>query len=521
MYKLFLIFLFSLNIFASSINFSEKEENYLKNKKEITMCVDPDWKPFEIINEQGQHEGIAADLITLISKRLNINIKLITSKTWEETLNYSKNKKCDLLSFVNDTPKRREWLIFTEPIFEDPNVLVARNEYPMIEDLSKIKASIALPKGTAMYEKFSKDFPNLVFIPVDSEEEAFNLVENKKVDLTLRSLIVTAYTIKKEGLFNLKIVGKPSPYSNKLRIGVLKEEPILRDILNKGVSTITQKDVDKIINNHVSIEVNTINYYSIGFWIISLSFVIMGLILLWNHLLRKEVKKELEKNLIQAELLFQNKKEAELGKLIANISHQWRDSLTKISYINLTTLAKLKLKQKITDEELTKSSNKIEESLDFMSQTMQNFLDFYKPSVNQINFDIKESIKSAISIINTKIKNHDLIINYEIKDKLSILSIRNQWMQIWINLINNSINQAIKKNISNPMINIIIEKDSIIFEDNCGGFEENVLNAFNENRLNGLGLKMCKDILKKDGWKVEITNTKIGTSIKIYKNEIK
>jgi signal transduction histidine kinase len=424
-----------------------------------------------------------------------------------------------LLSFVNDTKKRREWLIFTEPIFEDPNVLIARNEYPLIEDLTKIKASIALPKGTSIYEKFSKDFPNLVYILVDSEEKAFDLVENKKADLTLRSLVITAYTIKKEGLFNLKIVGKPSNYLNKLRIGVLKDEIILMEILNKGISTITQKDTDNIINNHVSIKINTINSYSIGFWIFLCLVILMSLIFLWNCLLREKVKKELEKNMMQSKLLFQNKKQAELGKLIANISHQWRDSLTKISYINLTILLKLKLKLRVTEDELEKSSNEIEKSLDFMSETMQNFLDFYKPSSNYINFDIKESIKSSISIINTKVKNHNLVINYNTKDSISILAIRNQWMQIWINLINNSINQAIKQNISIPIINITIKNNSIIFEDNCGGFEKEILDNFNKNKFTGLGLKMVKDILTKDNWKLLIKNKNNGAFIKIYKAE--
>lgn len=501
----------------NTIELTASQKEYLKNKKEITMCVDPDWEPFEIINKEGKHEGIAADLIKIIVKKLNLNIRLIQTKTWEETLEYSKSKKCDILSFLNETPERKKWLTFTEPIFEDPNVLVARAETPMIKDLSKIKASIALPKGTAMFERFSKDFPNLIFIPVDSENEAFNLVESKKADLTLRSLIVTAYTIKKDGLFNLKIVGKPLEYSNYLRIGVIKEEEILKDILNRAIVTITQNDVNEIVNKHVLIEVNNINYFTIGFWIFMALLFIMLIVLLWNYLLRKEVKKELEKNLIQAELLFQNKKEAELGKLIANISHQWRDSLTKISYINLTTIAKLKLKQEITENYIEKSTNEIEQSLDFMSDTMQNFLDYYKPYVNPIKFDIFESIKSSTSIINTKIRNHNLVINYNIKENLSIIAVRNQWMQVWINLISNSINQAIKENISNPIINITIRKNSILLEDNCKGFTEEILENFSKNRLNGLGLKMCKDIVLKDGWKFTIMNTQKGALIKIFK----
>lgn len=39
--------------------------------------------------------------------------------------------------------------------------------------------------------------------------------------------------------------------------------------------------------------------------------------------------------------MFQQNKKAELGNLIGNISHQWRDSLTKIGYINLNLRARI------------------------------------------------------------------------------------------------------------------------------------------------------------------------------------
>lgn len=77
---LFLLFLCFSYLFSKDIILDENEKNYLKNKKIITMCVDPDWEPFEKINKAGFHEGISADIIKLISDKLNITIKLIPTK---------------------------------------------------------------------------------------------------------------------------------------------------------------------------------------------------------------------------------------------------------------------------------------------------------------------------------------------------------------------------------------------------------------------------------------------------------
>ena len=502
-----------------NIDLTLEEKNYLKNKEEITMCVDPDLEPFEIINKNGVHEGISADLINLISKKLDIKIRLIPTKTWEETLNFSKEKKCDILSFLNETPKRKEWLNFTNPIFEDPNVIVGRNEFDNIEDLSKLQnKTIAIPKGTAMYERFEKDFPNLIIIPVETENEAFSLVENKKADMTVRSLIIAAYTIKKENLFNLKILAKPLEYKNQLRIGVIKEEPILVNILNKGIKNITKKEHEYIINTHVSIKIPE-NYKYLTIFIYSLFFIILItiLILFWNYQLRKRIEIEIKKNTEQQNIMFQQNKKAELGNLIGNISHQWRDSLTKIGYINLNLRARILQKKEISNEFLDESTEQIEKSLDFMSETMQNFLDYYKPSSNVSNFEVYDSIKSALTIIDTKIKYSGLEIIFNGDFSVRIEGIRNEWMQVWINIIINSINISIMRDIKNPQIEIYLSKNEIVFQDNCGKIKEELLEKINKEKYTGIGIKMAKEIANKNNQEMIISNSKKGAIFKFVK----
>ena len=500
----------------STIPFSMEEEDYLSTKKVITMCVDPDWEPFEILDKNGKHVGIAADIIKLITSKLGIEIKIIPTKTWEESIEFSKAKKCDILSFLNQTPQRESWLTFTEPIFQDPNVIIARNEFPQIKDLSLLEnKTIAIPSNTAMYEYFQKDFPNLQIIPVSTEAEAFSLVENNKVDLTIRSLIIAAYSIKKENLFNLKIVAQPLKYKNMLRMGIIKDEPILRDILNKAIKKITKEEQEEIISRHVSIKIpdNNENFMTFVYIMIFILFII-AIILLWNYQLRKRIAEEIKKNLLQQELMFQQNKKAELGNLIGNISHQWRDSLTKIGYINLNIRARILQKKEISNKFLDESTNQIEKSLDFMSETMQNFLDYYKPSSNISNFEVYDSIKSALTIIDTKIKYSNLEITFYGHFGVKIEGIRNEWMQVWINLIINTINVISKREIPNPKLFINIENSQIAFEDNCGKIENEILEQINKNNFKGLGIKMSKEIASKNGKNMIIENGKQGAIFK-------
>ena len=267
---------------------NDLEQYYVKTHGPVTLCVDPDWIPFEMINENGEHEGIAADLVRLVAERTGLIFKLVKTASWDESLAASKEGRCETLSFLNQTPEREKWLIFSDPLFRDSNVFITREEHPFIADPGElINESIVFPKGTSMEERVGKDYPNLRIITTDTENEAMNLVSERKADMTMRSLIVAAYTIKKEGLFNLKISGQLPNYSNALRVGISKKDATLRGIVNKGIATITDQERGFITNQHVSINVQTVVDYGLVFKILAAVCILAALGGVWAYQLKK------------------------------------------------------------------------------------------------------------------------------------------------------------------------------------------------------------------------------------------
>lgn len=235
---------------------TEDERAYVASRGPVTVCVDPDWAPFEIINSGGQHEGIAADLLSLAATRVGLTLALVPTASWSESLEASQQGRCTLLSFLNQTPKREQWLTFTDPLFTDVNVFITREDHPYVIDPGSLEGdSIVFPRGTAMEELIRAKYPNLRVMVVEEEKDAIAAVEQRQAGMTMRSLIVAAYTIRKEGWFNLKIAGQLPDYENRLRIGVIKSEARLVPILNKGIATITPSERGQIVNRHVSIKV--------------------------------------------------------------------------------------------------------------------------------------------------------------------------------------------------------------------------------------------------------------------------
>lgn len=314
---------------SGAIALSDDERRYLAERGPIRMCVDPDWEPFERIDENGRHVGMAADLIALVTQRLGIEIELYPTDTWEAALEASQSGACDLMSFLNRTPAREAWLIFTEPLFFDPNVIITRVEHHDIPDPSRLtNETIALPAGTMVAERIQRDFPGLHLIPTESESEAISLVSRGVVDMTVRSLVVAAYTIKQEGLFNLKVAGRIPDYGNALRIGVLKDQVMLRDILDKGVRTLTDAERDVISNRHAGVTIiERVDYRVV--WEIVIGALLVIVVLLWlyrrQHQLNRQAAQLAEQRIAQ-----ERSAREEQRRLVSMLSHEIKTPLAMI-----------------------------------------------------------------------------------------------------------------------------------------------------------------------------------------------
>lgn len=261
---------------------TDMEKAYIQEKGPIKLVVDPDWYPYEQIDKSGVYRGIASELVDIILQRTGIKAEIITTSDWKESLDRAKSGEADLVSFLNKTEERSKWLLFTEPYFIDPNVLITREEHDYIPDISRyIDERMVLPEGTSIEERLRKDYPKLEIIIVKNEDEAVDYVERKKADFTLRSLTMAAYVIKNEGHFNLKIAGEIPGYKNQLRMGITKQDKMLQEILNKGIATISEQDVQDAINKHISIKIVNGFDYRLFFVVFGVFSVILITTLYW------------------------------------------------------------------------------------------------------------------------------------------------------------------------------------------------------------------------------------------------
>ena len=241
---------------------------------------------------------------------------------------------------------------------------------------------------------------------------------------------------------------------------------------------------------------------------------------------RINLQKEKEK---QESLLIQKSKMAAMGEMIGNIAHQWRQPISQLSGLFFD------IEMAYDYNELDKKylSKRVEEAndlLEYMSKTIDDFKEFYKPNMPKEKFSLYDNINKTIAIINPSLKYHYIKIKTKIDKKIYINSYSNELSQVLLNIISNSKEIAIERNIKNPVITIstnIIDNNLVIsIEDNCGGIENKIFDKIFEpyfttkyNYGTGIGLYMSKMIIEnKINGKIVAHNSKNGAIFSIYIN---
>ncbi|WP_207124131.1 ATP-binding protein [Halorhodospira abdelmalekii] len=277
------------------VQLSEEQRAYVAARGTVLYCVDPEWAPIEFLDDRGKHQGIGADLLTLVAERVGLSLEVYPVRTWEESLEASKAGRCDFISLLNRSPAREEWLTFTAPLLIDDNVIITREDHPFVIDLDRFDgARMALPADTAIAEWVQRDFPDLQLTLTETEHDAYTLVAERQAEMTVRPLIIAAYTIRRDGWFNLRISGGLPQYEHRLRMGVRRDDPLLHAVLDAGARSISQDEIQAIINRHVSVVRHEVIEESIFWPLFWMLLVVMATSSFWiwrQHALNQRLNK--------------------------------------------------------------------------------------------------------------------------------------------------------------------------------------------------------------------------------------
>jgi len=226
-----------------------------------------------------------------------------------------------------------------------------------------------------------------------------------------------------------------------------------------------------------------------------------------NNTLEEKIKIEIEKNTKHQMILMHQSKLVQMGEMIENIAHQWRQPLAQINSSVLlidTVLIKRQFNDSLVEDKLLE----IESFTAYMSRTIDDFKGFFNPDKKKTIFAIDDAIKRSYDILKGFIKVHHIKVDINIPKELQCNNHLEDLQQVLLTLLNNAIDALVSNKIKNARIVIqasLKNKNIIItIEDNALGINEKIINKIfdpyfttkHKSQGTGLGLYMAKMIIE-------------------------
>ncbi len=306
-----------------------------------------------------------------------------------------------------------------------------------------------------------------------------------------------------------------------------------KDIFNYALNKIDKLDIDLIAPQHGSI----IEKKYINNLIKDMKNLDCGLYIedKYNRELLDTINElQIKEKMIQERnsQLFEQSKRAEMGEMIGNIAHQWRQPLAIVN----TILAILKEKNSadiLTKDDIADKLEKMEKRVDYMSNTIEDFMNYYKPDKDKSIFKIYEAINRALEVANYTKDNEKIDIKIIGDKQLSSYGLINEFVQVIVSILSNIYDLLEIRDIQHIKINIALKKEEqdivLSISDNAGGIKEEILTKiFNpyfttkhQSIGTGLGLHIAKMIIEDNmGGSLSANNNKDGATFLIrIKNE--
>jgi len=505
---------------------TKEEHAYLKKKRVITMCIDPDWEPIEFADNTSGYltKGISTDTMNVIGKELNVTFKGIATSSWIESQEYLKEKKCDILPAAAKTKEREAYARFTYPYLDYKLAIITKSDVGFVSSLMDvIDKPIARKKGSALISKLQKLYPAVNIIEAEDPLDSFQMVADGKAFSTIAILPVASHYINKYNLKSLGIAGY-TDMRLRLSIAVRNDDPLLLSILDKALATIPQEQHKLIYDRWVGRQIaQPFNYWYLLYVLAPLLLVI--LLALYRHRVLNEankglenaVKRKTEENLKQLQLIQEQSKLAAMGEMIGAIAHQWRQPLNALS------LSIQNLEYDFEDGTVDKSFikhyvKKNKETIGFMSRTIDDFRNFFRIDKVKEKFEVKQAIEETVAIQEASLKNADITLEIKGED-FEIYGFRSEFQQVILNLITNAIYELKHTENKQRRIEIILEEKRITIVDNANGVPDEIADRIFEPYFTtkeqgegtGIGLYMSKIIIEENmGGQLNVVNIKEG-----------
>ena len=275
------------------LSLSPAERQWLDAHRLWRVGLNDNSAPLGFIGEEGQYDGVGADMLKVIGGVLGVDIQPVPRTTWKGVAAAFADNRIDIVPFSEKLPPVDGLHPLTSHLLYLPFDVVTLNDMGLritsADDLAG--KTVAVHGNAELVATVGKQLPNATLVPVQTLSEGLAGVQAGQYEALVDMSLTVEYAFANSNLQNLRHDRLPQ-LRYEARIAVREDSPELNGILQKALESLPYKSLTDIADRwtHLRRE-QTLDWQRIwqivGF-VLLLAGSVLSVILIWNRKLARE-----------------------------------------------------------------------------------------------------------------------------------------------------------------------------------------------------------------------------------------